>query len=337
MSLRHAKPWSLLPCLCACAAASLAAAPPEPPAPRPVRYAEGLVTTQHDDAHVSLSPDGQTLYFLRDTPDFAHWTVLQAHRTREGRWSPPEVAPFSGRWSDADVAFTRDGRRLFFVSNRPLDGRGPARRDTELWVMERTGDRTGTGWSEPRHLPELGSPGDEWFPSLTDDGTLYFGSERPGGRGQCDLWRARWLGDHFAEPENLGAVINTPGQEIEAYVSPDERFLLFAAKGRPEGRGEYDLFVSYRCEGQWTPPQPLGADVNSEGWDFGARISPDGRSLYFTSNRSDFAPPRSRPLGYAELMRRLEAPGNGLRDVYRVDVSALGLRPPCAPPPPNPK
>jgi Tol biopolymer transport system component len=290
----------------------------------PSRFLPGLVTTGYDDAHVSFSPDGRTLYFLRSSPDFAHWTVLVT-RWVDGRWSPAEVAPFSGRWNDGDVTVSRDGRRLFFISNRPTDGGTTPRPDTELWVAERVED----GWGAPRHLSELESPGDEWFPTVTDDGTLYFGSERPGGHGKSDLWRARWLGDHFGPPENLGDVVNSPEQEIEPWISPDERMLVFAAKNRPGGKGEYDLFVTFRCAGRWTPPRPLGAGVNSPAWDFGPRFSPDGTTFYFTSNRSDLDVPPERPLDAAAWMARISGPGNGLRDVYRVDAAALDLCSPC--------
>jgi hypothetical protein len=189
----------------------------EPAPGGPTRFEEGLVSTGFDDAHVSFSPDGRTLYFLRNTPDFAHWTILVSRRSGN-RWGPAAVAPFSGRWNDADVTITRDGKRAFFISNRPVEGDAP-RPDTEIWTM----DWTGSGWGTPRHVAELSSPGDEWFPTMTDDGTLFFGSERPGGKGKCDLWQARWLGDHFGTPENLGEPINTADQEIEPWISPDGR------------------------------------------------------------------------------------------------------------------
>lgn len=323
----------VLPALClglaALAAVPKAASPyaSPRPLPTPVRFADGIINTGHDDAHVTFTPDGRQLYFIRSTPDFAHWTVFTS-RFEGSHWTEPRIAPFSGRWSDADVGISPDGRRLFFVSTRPV-GSGPAREDTDLWVM----DRVQGGWGPPRHLDELSSPGDEWFPSITNNGTLYFGSERPGGHGHSDLWRAEWKGDHFGPPENLGDVINTADQEIEPYIAPDESFLIFSGKGRPEGKGSYDLFVSYRCDGKWTPPRPLGAGVNSPAWEFGARISPDGRYLFFTSNRSDYAadPPRARST--EELMKALASPGNGLRDVYQIDVAALDLHSPCAPKP----
>lgn len=295
------------------------------PASAPELFLPGLVSTGDDDAHVSFAPDG-TLYFLRDSPDFAHWTVLQT-RQEHGKWKEPEVAPFSGQWDDGDVMVTRSGQDLFFISNRPTDGSKAARPDTEIWHLRRTAN----GWGPPEHVAELSSPGDEWFPTMTDDGTLYFGSERPGGLGQSDLWRARWVNGRFTAPENLGPVINSAGQEIEPMISPDGSFLIFSAKGRSDSKGSYDLYVSYQCAQGWTTPVPLGAGVNSSGWEFGPRFSPDGRWLYFTSNRSGFDTRPETPRRYADLMRALHSPGNGLRDVYRVPMAALGLESPCPP------
>jgi len=326
---RRALPLVLL--LASAGAAAAGDGPPAPyaasrPLPAPARFLEGVVSTGVDDAHAAFSPDGRELYFIRNTPDFAHWTVL-VMKFASGRWSQPEVAPFSGRWNDADVTVTRDGKRMFLISNRPLSGEGPPRPDTDLWTMER--EKSGE-WGKPRHLVELTSPTDEWFPTVTDDGTLYFGSERPGGKGKSDLWRAKWLGDKFGPPENLGDPLNTPEQEIEPYISPDERFMIFSAV-RLERKAAYDLFVTFRCDGRWTPPRPLGAGVNSERWEFGARISPDGRYLFFTSNRSEFDPAPAKPRTVADLTRALSSPGNGLRDVYQVDLQALDLRSPCEP------
>ncbi|MGY0556584.1 MULTISPECIES: TolB family protein [unclassified Lysobacter] len=281
-------------------------------------FGSGLFSTQYDDAHITFDADGRTAYFLRSSPDFAHWTTLVSHQ-RDGRWQPPEVASFSGRYSDADVFIDFDGSRMLFISNRPIKGTR-ARPDTEIWAMRRTPD----GWGPPRHVSELSSPGNEWFPTMTRDGWLYFGSEREGGHGKSDLWRARWDGERFLQPQNLGPVINTADQEIEAYVDPDGRYLVFAAKGRQPGAGGYDLYVTYRCARTWSRPRALGAATNSAGWDFGPRIDPSGKYLYFTSNRSTFRQ-GNRRYDMATLTRRLASPGNGLRDIYRVAVDALGL------------
>lgn len=288
----------------------------------PVLFAPGVVSTGMDDAHATFTADGRTLYFLRSTPDFAHWTILVSHLER-GRWQKPKVAPFSGRWADGDVFLTADEQRIYFISNRPPAG-DVARHDTEIWTVV----RDGSGWGTPRPVAELSSPGDEWYPTLTRDGTIYFGSDRPGGHGGCDIWRARRVGDGFGPPENLGAPLNTAEQEVEPYVSPDETFIIFSGK-RAGSQGAYDLFLTWNCRGEWTTPQPLGAGVNSAGWDFGPRLTPDGRTFFFTSNRSDTAQAPQKALDYEALMRRLASPRNGLRDIYRIEATELAMRSPC--------
>jgi hypothetical protein len=65
--------------------------------------------------------------------------------------------------------------------------------------------------------------------------------------------------------------------------------------------------------------------VNSPGWDFGGRPTPDGRYLMFTSNRAYTDRPLDRALDYRELLAKIRAPGNGLRDVYRVEMASLDL------------
>jgi len=205
----------------------------------PVLFEPGLVSTGDSESHATLSPDGRSLLFVKLTPDFAHWTVVTSERADRG-WSEPAVAWFSGRWDDADVSFSPDGTTLYFISNRPEDGEGNARADTDLFRIRR---RVG-GWGPVERIAELSSPGNEWFPNQSANGTLYFGSERREGNfgpaGTADLWRARWLGERFAPPENLGSRINTAGEDIEPWVAPDESYLVFASKGRADSLGSYD-------------------------------------------------------------------------------------------------
>jgi hypothetical protein len=116
------------------------------------------------------------------------------------------AVPFSGQYPDGDLVMTPDGTRANFVSFRPVNG--VPRSDGEIWTIE----RTDSGWGEPRHVAELSSPGDEWFPTLTADGTMYFGSSREGGLGGHDIWRSRLVDGVHQAPENLGAPVNSAGR-----------------------------------------------------------------------------------------------------------------------------
>ena len=290
------------------------------PLPEPVVFGAGVISTGDDESHPAFTPDGRTLYFLKNTPDFSHWTIVVS-RFEQGRWSTPEVALFSGQYSDADPFITPDGQRFFFISRRPVEGK--QKEDNDIWMME----KKGTGWGEPQHLgPAINSAANEWFPTATDNGTLYFGSERPGGKGRADVWRSRLIDGKYSEPENLGDAVNSPASEFEPYIAPDESFVIIATASRQDSKGAFDLYVSYTDKGVWSKSENLGAMINSSGWDFSPKISPDGKYFFFTSNRGFADKPLERRLTYKELIARLHGPGNGLRDIYQVDIEALKLK-----------
>src|SRR5215470_3334810 len=104
----------------------LAAAPPPyhapGPLPEPVLFGEGVVSTGEYESHPAFTPDGRTLYFVRSTPQFTDWTIYVTDHA-DDRWSTPKVAPFSGKHRDADPFVTADGKQLYFVSDRPVDGK----------------------------------------------------------------------------------------------------------------------------------------------------------------------------------------------------------------------
>lgn len=292
------------------------------PPGEPALFGEGVISTGDYDSHPAFTPDGRTLYFLKSTPDFSFWTIVVS-RFDAGRWGPPEVAPFSGQHSDADPFITADGSRLYFISDRPTAER--ATRGMDIWVVE----KTAAGWGEPKNLgAPVNSDGNEWYPTLTRDGTIYFGSDRAGGKGRTDIYRSRLVDGKYTEPENLGDNVNTQFNEFEPYVSPDERFIIFMGGGRAEGFGGFDLYLSYRRDGAWTKAVNLGPKVNSAGNELSPMIAPGGEYFFWTSTRVFGGRPPEKLLTYRELEKRLRGPGNGLGDIYQIAVSALGIEPP---------
>jgi Tol biopolymer transport system component len=282
----------------------------------PELFGIGVFTTGEWDFFVAFTPDQQTAYFCRANGSFTYFTILQS-QLRNGQWSAPEIAPFSGRWSDADPHMSPDGSKLFFISNRP-DGGDAARADYDIVVVE----RTATGWSEPRRLPAPINDGfTEWSPSVSTNGNLYFGSARPGGKGGNDLYMARWNGSAYEQPENLGDSINTARGEVEPWIAPDESYMVFSGQNRTDGMGGFDLYYAERREGVWQKARLLPAPINSTAGDFNQSVSPDGKWLYFSSTRSVFDKMPTQRLSYGEMMRRLASPGNGLGDIYRVAMS----------------
>lgn len=285
----------------------------------PAIFAEGIVSTGEFDSHPAFTPDGKTLYFLKSTPTFNLWTIVVS-RFEKGKWTLPETAPFSGQYSDADPFITLDGSRFYFISNRPVSGKSTP--DLDIWVME----KTAAGWSEPKNVgAPINSLGSEWYPTVAANGTIYFGSDREGGKRRTDIYRSRLVNGKYTEPENLGDAINTQFNEFEPLIAPDESFLIFMSGGRSDGRGGFDLYVSYNRNGTWTKPANLGDKINSSGNEYSPTISPDGKYFFWTSTRGFADKPLEKRLNYQELMNKLRSPGNGLGDIYQIDIGVLSI------------
>lgn len=290
-----------------------------PAAHSPQLFGENTISTGDDESHPHFTADGKTLYFLKNTPIFDHWTIVVS-REQNGKWTTPEVAPFSGQYADADPFITVDGQHFFFISTRPVDGK--PKEETDIWMMK----KSGTGWSEPEHLAAVNSEASEWFPTVSKNGNLYFGSERPGGKGRCDIYCSKLVDGKYGPPENLGEPLNSSANEVEPFIAPDESYLIFAGTSLPETKGAYDLYISLRRDGQWSKPRNLGDQINSPGWDFSPKVSPDGKWFFFTSNRSFTGKPLEKRLNYSELLKKLHNPGNGLRDIYKIDIGPLKIQ-----------
>ncbi len=146
-------------------------------------------------------------------------------------------------------------------------------------------------FGQPQNLgPNINSSSIDAGTNISADGcTLYFSSNRPGGRGGWDLWVATRLTTDadWGPPENLGPTVNTPSDDGPGSISADGLSLYFASN-RAGGFGSYDTWVTTRATkgGVWGIPVNLGPTVNSATGDDHPSISADGLSLYFVSNRA---------------------------------------------------
>lgn len=290
------------------------------PLAEPTIFGEGVVSTRDYESGATFAPDGRTVYFVRSTPDLSLRVILVS-RFEGGRWGTPEVAPFSGQYADTDPCLSPDGAKLYFASRRPAAAGAAAKADNDLWVVE----RAGAGWGEARRLDApVNSESQETSPAVTADGTLYFSSNRAGGKGAADIYRAPLVGGKYAAPENLGDAVNTASPELQVFVTPDESVLLFAGAGREDSRGGIDLYLSRRADGAWAKPSNLGGKINSAAADTAPRISPDGGYLFWTSTRGyGFDEPQEKRLSYRELSERLRGARNSLGDIYQIGIGEL--------------
>ena len=288
------------------------------PIPLPRLFAESIISAGDYESHPHFTLSGDTVYFVKSAPDLSKWTICVSY-FRGNKWTVPQIAPFSGQYWDADPFITKDGKEFYFISNRPVKA-GEAAKDFDIWKMQ----RTKTGWGLPQRLSvTVNSPGNEYYPTIADNGTLYFGSRREGGKGNSDIYKSVLRNGTYQEPETLGDGINTAGSEFEPFISSDEKFLIFMA-ARPDHLDNADLYISYNKNGQWGLAKKLPAPFNSEVTEFSPSITKDGKYFFFASARNNNA---ANKLETTELMnKRLKSAGNGLGDIYQVDLAALNIK-----------
>ena len=294
------------------------------PISAPVLFGNSFISTGDFESNSVFMPGGRTLYYVKSTPDFRFRTIVQTQFV-DGGWTIPRIASFSGKFSDSDPFIRPDGSRLYFASNRPAqDYIGAEPRDnTDIWVVERIGDTT---WSEPKGPGgAVNTPSNEWFPTLASDGTIYFGSERSGGKGKCDLWRCRLVNGAYRAAENLGDSVNTANDELQPLIAPDQSWFIFTAGGRADSHGGTDLYISYARGYGWSRPRNLGAPINSVANEYSPSMSPDGEYFFWTSCRSFADTTVAEALEYPQLLVNLRRPMNGLGDLYQIDRAALGI------------
>ena len=223
------------------------------------------------ESHAAFDPKTGELYFVRSSPQFSGWRILVSECGEAG-WSQPRPPAFAGDGVEADPYFSSDGKSLYFISTRSVDG--VKRGHLDIWRVDR--DAAGT-WGAPVRLPEpINSDGAEWFPRPSADGWLYFGSDRPGGKGATDIWRGRQDAGGKWTVENLGGTINTAGDEYEAQPSPDGSRLIVMSDGA--------LYQSRKKGKKWSARTKLPAEVNRGEFQVGAILSPSGRSLLYSTD-----------------------------------------------------
>ena len=284
---------------------------------QPHLFGPGVISTSDFEFNASFTPDGKTVYFSKSDPGFNRITIVLSHR-KGNDWTKPEVAPFSGIWKDTDPRVSPDGKKLFFTSNRPVDGSNTPKGDYDIWYVDRIPAK---GWSEPKHLgAPVNSDGNEWYASVTREGTLYFGAERADHPG-THIYRSRLVDGEYRPPELLP--FSNQGNDLDPSIAADDSFVIFISRDR-SGMGAGDLYVSFhRPDGTWSTPKNLGSPINSSFHEIATGLSPDNRILYFASNRIDGPLTRAARVNYRQLEHGLYAIQNGLLNIYEVDISDL--------------
>lgn len=251
----------------------------------PINLGPGT-NTRMDDYHPSITVDGKTIVFTRKElkgrydngrPIYREDLYFSNKTTQEwGRAINYQTPINTPRYNEGSSCISHDGKYLFFTACERKGGKGSC----DIYVSERQGNK----WSVPVNMGDrINTNAWESHPSLAPDGkTLYFTSNRPGGKGDSDIWRSTIGEDGFwGEPENLS--INTPGKDMTASVHGDGYTLFFSSNGWP-GMGGSDIYVvRYDANGNLGEPLNLGYPINTPEDEFAMIADPQGRVAYYSS------------------------------------------------------
>jgi len=282
----------------------------------PELFAPGVISTGMFTRDMAITPDGKEIYFCVAIGNYTYSTILFTKEVN-GQWLPPEIVPFSGGPGvmDFEPALSADGSKLYFLSNRP-DGDEPVG-DQDIWVVEREDNGA---WSLPQNLGEpVNTDGGEFFPSLTKDGTLYF-TRNAKGSGLNQVFRSTWADGKFQEPELLPDQVNCGTNRFNAFVAPDESYMIVPAVGMPDAYDGVDYYIVFRDqEDRWSEPVNMGELVNADnarGWS--PYVSPGGEALFFMATRTNEI--EETDWNYNKLKELNNSPGNGNADTYWVNA-----------------
>ncbi|MEC9251202.1 MAG: hypothetical protein VX501_11165 [Pseudomonadota bacterium] len=235
---------------------------------------------------VSFTPDETIAVFGQHDENWDQHRVMMSVRSSQG-WQAARPVEIDGApWPTQMRAmrFSPDGRGAVF-SSAPLPGE--TRDDWDLWYVHWHNGR----FVAARRLESpVNSSAHDVHASIAANGTIYFASRRRGGAGESDLYRA--IPDLAAgwRVERLRA-LSSAYSEADIYVAPDEEYVIFARTDAPDGQGGDDLYIS-RANGEgWSDPVPLGEDVNSPEYEYGAWVNATGDLLWFTAFRDGIYQP----------------------------------------------
>ena len=208
--------------------------------------------------------------------------IFVSEKDEKGKWTTPHTIE-SGLNSEADEgtpAFSVDGREMY-ITQCLTDPTYP--RFAQIAVS----NRSDAAWGKPKKLEITRDTLSSFaHPALSPDGNwLYFVSDMPGGKGGLDIWRVRLIGGTTGGVENLGAPINTPGNEMFPTFRPNGD-LYFSSDGHG-GLGGLDIFIAKVGKDRRYHLEHPGFPLNSQGDDFGMTFEGKHNRGFFSSNRGD--------------------------------------------------
>lgn len=254
------------------------------PGDKPQLFAMDIVTNQYMlHGNIVFTPDGREAYWSGTYPsagsDALDYQIL-AMKQEKGAWGPPRLAPFCEIAYQDDCPYvTPDGRRIFFLSRRPLKPGEPLSDRENVWVAARKGD----GWGEPKPVSdEVNALSVHWQVSTDLEGNLYFGGQDPDGKTMRDIFVSRLDKGRYQKPVKLDPAVSSDELEHSPLIAPDGSYLIFSRASRQ--RAQLGIFISFRKkDGRWGEAVCLNDVIGCPAATQCTTMTPDGKYFFYIS------------------------------------------------------
>lgn len=205
---------------------------------------KGDVNTKYHESSVAITADGKRMYFdrndyyggkYRKSSDGINQLNIYYAENVDGAWKNIQSASFNDKeYSNSHPALSPDGKTLYYTSNRP-GGSGKS----DIYKVAINEDGT---FGVPENLGDIiNTEGDEGFPFVDSEGTLYFSSTGHLGMGGLDVFAAKADGDGFKKPRNLGVGANSSQDDFAFTYNPETK-QGYVSSDRPGGKGSDDIY-----------------------------------------------------------------------------------------------
>jgi Tol biopolymer transport system component len=281
----------------------------------PELFAPNIISNGLINRDITFTPEGDEIYTTFSTSDYSYAAVLSSKKVN-GIWSNPEVVSFatSPEYVTIEPCISHDGSRLFFATNRPVND-STKNDDTNIWVVK----REGSDWGTPQVLDTIINTNlGEFYPSITKSGCLYFTRDEKSG--VSSIYKSAYVNGKFTKPERLPDQVNCGRNRFNAYVSPDENYIIIPALGVEKDVTGVNYYITFKQDnGLWSEPINMGQVINKDlgrGWS--ASLSPDGKYLFFMSSCGFDEKSQPWSLTYNLFQQLQSEPKNGNADIYWV-------------------
>ncbi len=252
------------------------------------------INTELDEYWPTLSVDELTIVFTRLLPRYepnpsvpvslkTHHEDLYFSYKINNNWAKAKNMGklINSGGNEGTQSLSVDGKYYFYTACNRNDSYGGC----DIYYVEKKENT----WSKPVNVGKpVNSRYKETQPAISSDGqTLFFVSNRPGGKGKLDIWKCSMSEEgYWQEPINLGDSINTTEDDGSPYLHPDGETLYFSSKGHL-GMGNADVFIAKMKNNSFCKIKNLGYPINTFNDEQGLYISSGGTKAFFSSNREE--------------------------------------------------